>query len=114
MKKMPAHPPPASAPFSEKLAFYKSQHTGKGVRTSHLVGIPTILLSLPLLVAKPRVGASMFVGGWAVQLVGHRFFEHNMPSLRAGPITYQLAGVSHWCEEIGEMLARRAARRAGG
>jgi uncharacterized membrane protein YGL010W len=107
-------PPPAAAPFASKLAYYKTQHTGDGVRASHLLGIPTILLSLPLLVAKPRIGLSMFVGGWAVQLVGHRFFEHNMPSLRAGPVTYQLAGVAHWCEEVGEMLAQRAARREAG
>jgi hypothetical protein len=30
----------------------------------------------------------MFLGGWLLQIAGHRFFEHNLPS--TGWITYQL------------------------
>ncbi|MCK9920427.1 DUF962 domain-containing protein [Frankia sp. AgPm24] len=32
-------------------------------------------------------------------------FEHNRPALTRGPITYQLCGLAHWCEEIGDLLA---------
>jgi hypothetical protein len=60
----------------------------------------------------------MFVGGWALQILGHRIFEKNMPSTSKGWITYQLTGIIQVCEEYGEMLARRsqrgAARQRGG
>ncbi|WP_248810723.1 DUF962 domain-containing protein [Frankia sp. AgPm24] len=36
---------------------------------------------------------------------GHVLFEHNRPALTRGPITYQLCGLAHWCEEIGDLLA---------
>ncbi|HTX97086.1 MAG TPA: Mpo1-like protein [Mycobacterium sp.] len=105
--------PPPAAPFAEKMAYYRTQHTSKGVRAAHLVGTPVIAAGLPLLFAKPKVGAPMFVGGWMVQILGHWLFENNFPSTRKGWITYQLTGVIHVCEQYGEMLARRTQRKAG-
>lgn len=102
------NPPDPSAPFAEKMAYYRAQHSGRGVRATHLVGIPTLLLSLPLLPARPAIGIPMFIGGWAIQLAGHKLFEHNNPALTRGPVTYQLTGLAYWCEEIGEMIARRS------
>jgi hypothetical protein len=99
--------PAPSAPFAEKMAYYRGQHSSKGVRATHLIGTPVLLLSLPLLAVAPRIGLPMFVGGWALQIAGHRIFEHNKPALTRGPITYQLTGLAFWCEEIGELLARR-------
>ena len=84
----------------------------KGGRATHLVGTPIIAAGLPLVFAKPKVGAVMFVGGWAIQIVGHRLFEKNLPSTHKGWITYQLTGVIHVCEQYGEMLARRSQRKA--
>ncbi len=55
----------------------------------------------------------MFIGGWAMQIIGHRLFEKNLPSTHKGWITYQLTGVIHVCEQYGEMLARRSQRKAG-
>jgi uncharacterized membrane protein YGL010W len=104
--------PPPEAPFSEKLAFYRSQHQSMGVRITHMVGTPVIAAGIPLLFAKPLLGAPMFLGGWALQVVGHRLFERNLPSIGKGPITYQLAGVIHVSEQYGEMLARRSQRKA--
>jgi len=95
--------PPPEAPFADKLAYYRTQHTSKGVKASHLVGMPIIAASLPL----------MFIGGWAIQILGHRFFEKNLPSTHKGWITYQLTGVIDVCEQYGEMLARRSQRKAG-
>lgn len=105
--------PPAEAPFADKLAYYRTQHTSKGVRAAHRFGIPIIAVGLPLIFAKPKVGASMFVGGWAIQILGHRLFEQNLPSTHKGWITYQLTGVIDVCEQYGEMLARRSQRKAG-
>ncbi|UMB68698.1 Mpo1-like protein [Mycobacterium paraterrae] len=71
-----------------------------------------IAAGIPLLVAKPRVGWSMFLGGWMLQIAGHYFFEHNLPSTHRGWITYQLTGVIDVCEQYGELLARRGQRKA--
>ncbi len=87
--------PPPEAPFADKMAYYRTQHTSKGVRATHLVGIPIIAAGIPLIFAKPKVGSTMFIGGWAMQIVGHRLFEKNL------------------CEQYGEMLARRSQRRVG-
>jgi uncharacterized membrane protein YGL010W len=77
--------PASDAPFSEKMAYYRSQHLSRGVTITHMIGIPVIAAGMPLLLAKPRVGATMFFGGWLLQIAGHRFFEHNLPRrIRAG------------------------------
>ena len=104
--------PSPDAPFSEKMAYYKTQHTSRGVKFTHMVGTPVIAAGIPLLLAKPRVGVPMFVCGWLLQIAGHRFFEHNLPSTHKGWITYQLTGVIHACEQYGELLARRSQRKA--
>ncbi|WP_094287442.1 DUF962 domain-containing protein [Mycobacterium lehmannii] len=103
--------PANEAPFADKLAYYRTQHTSRGVRLTHVIGTPVIATAMPLLVAKPRVGVPMFVGGWLLQIVGHRICEGN-PSTHRGWITYQLTGVIHVCEQYGELLARRSQRKA--
>ncbi|MDT5146386.1 MAG: hypothetical protein QOC58_1031 [Mycobacterium sp.] len=104
--------PPPEAPFTDKMPYYRTQHMSKGVRAADLVGTPVFAAGLPLLFARPRVGATMFLGGWAVQILGHRLFEKNLPATHKGWITYQLAGAIHVCEQYGEMLARRSQRKA--
>ncbi|QZH69387.1 DUF962 domain-containing protein [Mycolicibacterium farcinogenes] len=105
--------PPPEAPFAEKLAFYRTQHTSRGVQATHLIGAPTIIFGMPLIFAKPKAGLSMFVAGWAVNILGHIAFEKNLPSTPKGWLTYQLTGLIHVSEMYGEMLARRSQRRAG-
>ncbi len=104
--------PPPEAPFAEKMAYYRTQHTSRGVKLTHLIGTPVIAFGLPLVFFKPRVGLPLFGGGWVLQIIGHRLFEHNLPSTHKGWIIYQLAGVIHVCEQYGDMLARRSQRRA--
>ena len=103
---MPQAPPP-EAPFADKMAYYRTQHASKGVKAAHLLGTPITAAGLPLVFAKPKVG------GWAMQIIGHRLFEKNLPSTHKGWITYELTGVIHVCEQSGEMLARRSQRREG-
>ena len=105
-------PPPPQAPFSEKMAYYRTQHLSRGVRITHMIGSPVIAAAIPLLPVKPRLGAPVFVGGWLLQIAGHRLFEHNLPSTHKGWITYQLTGVIHVCEQYGQLLARRSQRKA--
>ncbi len=76
------------------------------------MGVPVIVSGLPLVVIRPRVGEVMFVGGWPLLIAGHRFIEGNMPPTHRGWLTYQLTGVVDVCETYGQMLARRAQRRA--
>lgn len=102
--------PAADAPFSAKMALYRTQHTSHGVRLTHMIGTPVIAAAIPLLSARPRTGVPMFLGGWIFQIAGHTVFEHNLPST-ASWITYQLAGLIHVCEQYGELLARRNQRK---
>lgn len=104
--------PPPEAPFAEKLEYYRSEHSSKGIQATHLVGGPIILFGMPLIFAKPKVGVPMFVGGWTLNILGHRLFQKNTPSTHKGPLTYQLAGIVHVAETYGEFLARRSQRKA--
>ncbi|MGC8461800.1 MAG: DUF962 domain-containing protein [Candidatus Dormibacteria bacterium] len=109
---MPLSPPPEpSAPFAEKMEYYRSLHTSIGVRATHLIGIPTVAASLPLLLIRPRLGLKLFAGGWALQVAGHVIFEHNSPAVRSGPVSYQLVGLAFWAEEATNLIARLNAKR---
>jgi len=109
-----ATPPPADAPFEEKMAYYRSQHTTAGVRATHLVGIPAVTVSLPLMLGRPRVGVPMFLGGWALQVLGHKVFEKNSPALTKGFLTYQFCGLAFWCEEVAGLISAFHAQTRGG
>jgi len=98
--------PPRSASFAEKMAYYRSQHTTAGIRATHLVGIPTVAASLPLLAARRPSGVAMFVGGWILQVLGHKVFEKNSPALKNGIVAYQLCGLAFWCEEVADLVAK--------
>ncbi|WP_261576348.1 DUF962 domain-containing protein [Frankia gtarii] len=99
--------PDRSAPFAEKMAYYRSQHTGRAIRLTHLVGIPGVAFALPVVLARPRIGLPVFAASWAVQIAGHVLFEHNRPALAEGPLTYQLCGLAFWCEEVADLLGGR-------
>lgn len=98
-------PPPREAPFSAKMDYYRSQHTTKGVRATHLVGIPGVAFSIPVLLIRPRVGVRLFLASWALQVAGHVVFEKNSPALSKGFFTYQLCGLAFWCEEMVDIVA---------
>jgi uncharacterized membrane protein YGL010W len=98
-------PPPRDASFADKMAYYRSQHTTTGVRATHLVGIPGVAFSMPLLAVKPRLGLPLFVGSWALQVAGHLVFEKNNPALSKGFFTYQFCGLAFWCEEMVDLIA---------
>ena len=97
--------PPADAPFAEKMAYYRSQHTTKGVRMTHLVGIPGVAFSMPVILVRPRLGLRVFAASWALQVLGHKLYEKNNPALTKGFLTYQLCGLAFWCEEVAGLLA---------
>jgi uncharacterized membrane protein YGL010W len=97
--------PPKDAPFEDKMAYYRSQHTTRGVRMTHMVGIPGVVAAIPLVVGRPRVGIPMFIGAWALQVAGHKIYEKNSPALTKGFFTYQLCGLAFWCEEMADVIS---------
>ena len=77
---------------------YKSEHRHPLNRLSHSVGIPLIVVSLPLFLFNWRWALALFVAGWVLQFAGH-LIEGNQPAFFRNPV-YLLVGPA-W-------LARRA------
>jgi uncharacterized membrane protein YGL010W len=69
---------------------YKAKHRHPVNRLTHSVGIPAIVVSLPLFLFSWRWALALFVGGWVLQFVGH-FIEGNQPAFFSNP-AYLLAG----------------------
>jgi uncharacterized membrane protein YGL010W len=63
---------------------YKQDHQHPVNKALHTVGIPMIVVSLPILPFNPLLGAGMFVFGWILQFIGHAF-EGKMPSFFRDP-----------------------------
>jgi len=82
---------------------YKSEHRHPLNRLSHLIGIPMIVVSVPLFFFTWRWGLAFFVVGWVFQFIGHAI-EGNQPAFFRNPI-YLLVG-PWW-------LVRRVAEVAG-
>ncbi len=85
----------------EYLTTYQQEHTQLGTKLTHMVGIPMIVASFPAAVVSPPLAAGLFVGGWALQFVGHAVFEKSKPSFFADPY-YLLVGpvwvAAEWLE----------------
>jgi uncharacterized membrane protein YGL010W len=62
------------------LEDYRREHSQLGTKITHMIGIPMILASLPIVPVNPVVGVGLFAGGWALQFVGHYVFEKNDPA----------------------------------
>jgi len=88
----------------EYLAQYHQEHTKLGTKLTHMVGIPMIVASFPTALVNPPVAGGLFVGGWALQLLGHKVFEKNKPSFLSDPY-YLLVGpvwvTAEWMQLFG-------------
>jgi uncharacterized membrane protein YGL010W len=82
---------------------YKSQHRHPLNRLSHAIGIPMIVVSLPMFFFSWRWALGLFAGGWAFQILGHAI-EGNRPAFLGNPL-YLIVG-PWW-------LVRRAAAAVG-
>ena len=82
---------------------YKHKHQHPLNRLCHTIGIPLIVISLPLFFFKWRWALGLFVIGWTFQFIGH-LVEGNQPAFFQNPI-YLLIG-PWW-------LIRRAAQAIG-
>ena len=72
------------------LANYKAKHQHPLNRLTHSIGIPLIVISLPLFFFDWRWALALFVVGWILQFVGHRI-EGNQPAFFRNPV-YLLVG----------------------
>lgn len=100
-------PPLRDATFADKMDYYRAQHTTRGVRLTHLVAIPGVLLAVPLLLVRPRRAVSMLVASLGLQVAGHIAFERNDPGIGAGDPSYALCGLAFWCEEVTDLVSGR-------
>ncbi|HEY7958023.1 MAG: DUF962 domain-containing protein [Polyangia bacterium] len=78
--------------LKEYMEEYAAGHTQRGTKLTHMVGIPMIVASLPMLPFNPLLGGGLFVGGWILQFIGHYVFEHNDPKFFGDPLNL-LVGV---------------------
>ena len=82
---------------------YKAKHQHPLNRLTHAVGIPMIVVSLPLFFFSWRWALALFSAGWVLQFVGH-WIEGNSPAFFRHPV-YLIVGPL-W-------LARRALAAVG-
>ena len=82
---------------------YKAKHRHPLNKLAHSIGIPMIVLSLPLFLFNWRWALALFIVGWILQFVGHAI-EGNQPAFFKNPM-YLLVGPL-W-------LVRRAAAAVG-
>ncbi len=97
----------ATKTLRQYLEEYAQGHSQPGTKLTHMIGIPMIVASLPILPFNPLLGGGLFVGGWALQVVGHRVFEKNNPLLVDDPLN-MLIGVlwaaHEWAQLFGLKL----------
>lgn len=72
------------------LTNYRAKHQHPLNRLCHSIGIPLIVVSLPLFFLNWRWALLMFVVGWVFQFVGHAI-EGNQPAFLKNPV-YLLVG----------------------
>jgi uncharacterized membrane protein YGL010W len=82
---------------------YKAKHRHPLNKMMHTIGIPMIVVSLPLFIFNWRWALGLFIVGWILQFVGHAI-EGNQPAFFKNPF-YLLVG-PWW-------LVRRAAAAVG-
>jgi uncharacterized membrane protein YGL010W len=69
-----------------KYSDYKAQHTTRGCKITHIIGIPLILASIYVVIfLRNPLGIDIFLMGWLLQLLGHSL-EGNSPSLSESPM----------------------------
>lgn len=91
-------------PTSEWIAEYAQSHTNGINRACHTVGIPTVALSVLVLLASPfvaglwKAGLALFLVGWTFQFVGH-YFEGKPPEFMKD-WRFLFVGLRWWAMKI--------------
>src|SRR6266436_1457830 len=69
---------------------YKAKHRHPLNRLTHSIGIPMIVIALPLFFVNWRPALGLFIVGWIFQFIGHAI-EGNQPAFFKTPV-YLLVG----------------------
>jgi uncharacterized membrane protein YGL010W len=78
--------------FHDYMRQYHEDHQHPINKACHMIGIPMIVASLPVIPLAPPVGLGMFGTGWVFQFVGHAFegkkpsFTRDLRYLAIGPV----------------------------
>src|SRR5215210_5263689 len=81
---------------------YKAKHQHPLNRLTHNIGIPLIVISLPLFFFNWRWALALFSGGWILQFLGHAI-EGNQPAFFRNPL-YLLVGPLWLVRRAGEVV----------
>jgi len=84
------------------LANYKAKHQHPLNRLTHSIGIPMIVISLPLFFFNWRWALALFIVGWILQFVGHAI-EGNQPAFFRNPV-YLLVGPLWLVRRVGSVF----------
>jgi uncharacterized membrane protein YGL010W len=85
------------------LEEYELNHQTPACKATHAVGIPLIVLSVPLLFFNRRRALSFFALGWVLQFAGHAM-EGKRPKFFEGS-EYLLAGLVWWLQLVSHQLS---------
>lgn len=80
------------------LENYKKTHQHPVNKALHTIGIPTIVISLPLFFFNWKWALGLFVFGWILQFIGHAF-EGKPPAFFSNPV-YLFTGVFWWAKKV--------------
>lgn len=84
------------------LSNYRDKHQHPLNRLLHTVGIPTIIISLPLFFFNWRWALALFLFGWICQFAGH-VIEGNQPAFFKNPV-YLFVGPMWWLRKVSSRL----------
>ena len=84
--------------IDDYLKQYKADHQHPMNKATHMVGIPMIIISLPLMFFAPPIGIGLFVLGWIFQFIGQAF-EGKAPSFFRDP-TFLLVGATWYGKRL--------------
>ena len=84
--------------FHDLMERYRRDHTHPINKATHMIGIPMIVVSLPLLLLRPWTGLTLFVVGWIFQFIGHAF-EGKKPSFFSDP-RFLFIGVAFFVDTV--------------
>jgi uncharacterized membrane protein YGL010W len=82
--------PKTNGMANDFLSNYKAKHQHPLNRLTHSIGIPLIIISLPLFFFSWPWALGLFIVGWILQFVGHAI-EGNQPAFFRNPV-YLLVG----------------------
>lgn len=81
---------------------YKAKHEHPLNRLMHTIGIPLIVISLPVFFINWRIALVLFVVGWILQFAGHAI-EGNQPAFFKNPF-YLLVGPAWFVRRVWQTL----------